>query len=294
MSDPQCVLLHDVLYVGGRTRDRYKMFVSKIVTKPLVWDVCRTPTELYALTTYHSQLVLVGGATSSGQPSNMLWTLSSDSEMNWQSSIKDMPTKRWGASAMNTETPEYLVVAGGVGVSHTALKTVEVFTGKEWCTIEHLLKPCYYLKSTKHEGKYFLCGGDHQGSDVYSCDHRLLLESCEQSGISDSLWSPFQGPLRWSSPASFGQHLISIGGGDTTHYSDNISVLYPHNQSWVHVGKLPFALHSAASIVLPTGELVVIGGETRLTNSSDAGIQSFSARVFKATLKGKGDDVTDQ
>ena len=288
MDNPQCVLLHDVLYVGGgyippAPGDDSKLFMSNTVNKHLVWDVCDTPTARYALTTYHSQLVLVGGRKpSTHEPSNVLWTRSSDAGMDWQPSIQEMPTKRFGAAAMNTGTPEYLVVAGGVGVGAYALDTVEVFTGKEWCTVEPLPQGCCYHKCPLHGGKYYLFGGYPQNI-AYCCDIKSILKSCEQSGINKApfpVWSQFEFPLEYSSLASFGQQLISIAGITNDSYrSPDIFSLSPPSQSWVHVGKLPIALDSAASIVLPTGGLVVIGG--------DPGGESYSARVFKATLRGE-------
>ena len=47
---------------------------------------------------------------------------------------------------------------------------------------------------------------------------------------------------------------------------------------WVHVGKVPEALNSAGSIVLPTGDLLVIGGWIGV---------DYSARVFKASFTGE-------
>ena len=86
-------------------------------------------------------------------------------------------------------------------------------------------------------------------------------------------------PNDYSSAASFGGSLVSIGGitsgGD---YSADFVALSPLNQVWVHVGKVPDALWAAGSIVLPTGDLVVIGG----------GIgRQRSAMVFKASLTGE-------
>ena len=279
MSHLQCVLLHDVLYVGGGyipLEDSTKLFMSNIVSERLVWDVCRTPTECYALTTYHSQLVLVGGRKPSiCKQSNMLWTLSSDAEMNWQPSIQEMPTKRYGASAMNTGTPEYLVVAGGVGDSGYLLDTVEVFTGKEWCTIEPLPRRCSHLRCTLHEEKYYLFGGYSCGEAMYSCDIKLLLKLCEKSSVNTMpfpLWN--KSYLDFPILASFGQHLVSIKGNNYSRHA--IVALSPLSQSWVHVGKLPIALDSVASIVLPTGELIVIGSTQK----------SF---IDTATIRGEGD-----
>ena len=264
-------------------RDNSKLFMTNTVNKRLVWDVCRTPTERYALTTYHSQLVLVGGRDPfTREPSNMLWTLSSDAGMNWQPSIQEMPTKRWGASAMNTGTPEYLVVAGGKECSVYELDTVEVFTGKEWCTVDPLPQNCCYHKCILHGGKYYLCGGYPQNI-AYCCDIKSILKSCDQSGINKAfVWSQFEFPLKYSGLASFGQQLISIGGITNDSYrSPDIFALSPLSQSWIHVGKLPIELDSAASIVLPTGELVVIGGHL-------GGESYYSASVYKATLRGEG------
>ena len=277
ISDPQCVLLHDVLYVGGGA----KLFMSNTVTKRLVWDVCHTPIKRYALTTYHSQLVLVGGMEPyTGEISNMLWTLSSDSGMNWQPSIQEMPTKRWAASAMNTGTPEYLVVAGGKGDDDSELDTVEVFTGKVWITIEPLPKPCYYLKWALHKGRYYLFSGYLQGTAMYSCDVKLLIKSCGVNMRPFHLWRQSQVPLEYCSIASFGQHLISIGGIDPKFMSHKSPLIFALSTwSWVQVGKFPIPLDSATSIVLPTGELVVIGGDT--------GGLSYSPRMFKAKLTGE-------
>ena len=255
--------------------------MSNTVNKRLVWDVCRTPTEFYALTTYHSQLVLVGGRDR--EPSHMLWTLSSDTGMNWQPSIiQEMPTKRYAASAMNIGTPEYLVVAGGKGIDGYELDTVEVFTGKEWCTVEPLPQNCCYHKCTLHKGKYLF--GGYPQSIAYWCDIKSILKSCEQSGINKApvyVWSQFEFPLEHSSLASFGQHFISIAGITNYDYrSSDVFAVSPLSQSWIHVGNLSIALYRAASIVLPTGELVVIGGNT--------GGVSYSASVFKSTLRGEG------
>ena len=187
---------------------------------------------------------------------------------------------------MNIGTPEYLVVAGGKGVGGYgySLDTVEVFTGKEWCTVDPLPQNCCYHKCALHGGKYYLCGGYPQNI-AYCCDIKSILKSCEQSSINKApfpVWSQFEFPLEHSSLASFGQQLISIGGITNDRYrsiSPYIFAFSSPSQSWVHVGKLPIALDRAASIILPKGELVVIGGDT---------IASYSASVFKATLRGEG------
>ena len=59
--------------------------------------------------------------------------------------------------------------------------------------------------------------------------------------------------------------------------SDAIHAFIPDTQSWLHVANLPRPMHSASSLVLPSGDLVVINNEVR----------QHSISVFKASLKGK-------
>ena len=277
---PEVVLLHDVLYVGGSflpTSDKAKLFMCKTVTERFVWDVVSTPASHYSLTTYHSQLVLVGGMEILyGYPSDMLWTLSNDAGLQWQLSIQEMPTERWSASAVNTGTPEYIVVAGGIGTNFCNMDTVEVFTGEQWCTVEPLPLADDYLRWSSHEGVFYLRCGSDNGCTVFSFDLKLLLKSCEQSDdeIPLPLWTEFQSPLTLSSLTYFGKHLISFGVYSDDEFSPDIVALSPYSQSWVHVGELPSALEDVASVILPTGELFVIG--VRPT------------RVFKTTLRGEG------
>ena len=71
-----------------------------------------------------------------------------------------------------------------------------------------------------------------------------------------------------------------IGGIDPKFMSHKSPIIFALSTwSWVQVGKFPIALDSVTSIVLPTGELVVIGGDT--------GGLSYSPRMFKAKLTGE-------
>lgn len=95
--------------------------------------------------------------------------------------------------------------------------------------------------------------------------------------------SPLLDSLCLSSSASFGQYLILIGGrisisevGSTA--CRDIFAHSSHGEEWVHVGSAPVALSSATSIVLPTGDMLVIGG--------DIG-ESSSGRIFKASFRGE-------
>jgi hypothetical protein len=82
------------------------------------------------LSTYHSQLVLVGGQLN-GCPTNKVWV--SDDGYSWNTSLPSMPTAREFPIVVNTGTPEYLLVAGGypcdqeLEVVDSAFFTMQIF-----------------------------------------------------------------------------------------------------------------------------------------------------------------------
>ena len=61
--------------------------------------------------------------------------------------------------------------------------------------------------------------------------------------------------------------------------SDAIHAFIPDTLSWLHVADLPEPMHSASSLVLPSGDLVVVQN----------GKWQPSISMFKASLKGKCD-----
>ncbi len=71
--EPQCVLLHDNLYIGDRlggTSVLYKCSAAELGS----WvEISTPPTKSYGLSTYHSLLVLVGGEYSDGTCTDEVW-----------------------------------------------------------------------------------------------------------------------------------------------------------------------------------------------------------------------------
>jgi hypothetical protein len=77
MMDPQCVLLNDKLYVGGASdmllmpEGMYVLYVTS--TDLDSWSTLVTPVGYYGLSTYDSQLVLIGGRDGKSWVSDRLW-----------------------------------------------------------------------------------------------------------------------------------------------------------------------------------------------------------------------------
>ena len=106
MLNAQAVCMRDKLYVGGgvavgSNRDAARLYIYTPTTD--TWNHIDTPVYQFALITYHSQLVLVGGLEyvgewNGGPVTNKLWILTKNDQ--WRETLPPMTTKRWRASAV--------------------------------------------------------------------------------------------------------------------------------------------------------------------------------------------------
>jgi hypothetical protein len=282
MTHAQAVWLGDKLYVGGgwipgNRRDAARLCIHTPTTD--TWSHIDTPACYFALVTYHSQLVLVGGREFFGEwrdgpVTNKLWTLTGQDH--WRETLPPMTTKRQNTSAV--EFADNILVAGGVD-DKRSIDIVEVYNGHHWAEAQRLPKPCYGMKSTVLNGHWYLMGGRGQGEEVYYASLDSLVASCRPSEkLLPSVWKRLPDvPHGRSSTAVFGNRLIAVGGGFPP--SSSIHAYFPHTQSWVHVGDMPDELDSTCTAVLPTGDLMVIGGD------SDKSMESC---VHKASLNFNG------
>lgn len=287
MSNAQCVLLNNHLYVGGgeitssdlNEDDHAQLFMSS--TDLNAWSEVTTPCYWYGLSTYHSQIVLVGGKeTSTDLVTNKIWTLCGDT---WHSSLPPMPTARHSPTAV-TITQDLLVVAGGRAVDRHHLDTVEVLTDQHWSIAQPLPGVSCGMSSTLHNGKLYLAGGHPQEKAVYCCAVKSLVDSCTHPDDKlVPLWSlPAELPLLYTNVASYCNLLFGIGGRDNffqIHSSSKIHAYSPLTRTWVHVGDMPVESEELAVIILPNNDFAIFGGEL-----SDG---EYSDGVFRASLRSK-------
>jgi hypothetical protein len=287
MGDAQAVWLGDKLYVGGgwisgSVRDRARLYIHTPTTD--TWSHIDTPVYYFALITYHSQLVLVGGREFVGEGrdgpvTNKLWTLTEHDQ--WRETLPPMTTKRHSASVV--EFADNILVASGVDNKMRNIDIVEVYNGHHWSEAQYLPKPCRNMKSTVLNRHWYLMGGEGQGREVYYASLDSLVASCRPSEKPlPSVWKRLPDvPHVLSSTAVFGNRLIAVGGGRfLSSPTSSIHAYSPHTQSWIHVGDMPVELISTCTAVLPTGDLMVIGGSS---------IDMFKETcVHKASLKFNG------
>ena len=264
MLNAQPVWLGDKLYVGGgittgtlSIRDMARLYIYTPTTD--TWSHIKTPVYYFALITYHSQLVLVGGEEFAsdgrvGPVTSKLWTLTEHDQ--WRETLPPMTTKRYNVSAV--EFADNILVAGGQDDKLRSICIVEVYNGHHWAEAQCLPKPCYFMKSTVLNGHWYLMGGWGQGKEVYYASLNSLIVSRRSKPL-PSVWKRLPDvPHDHSSTAVFGNRLIAVGGGYSS--SSSIYAYSPLTKYWVHVGDMPVELRSTCTAVLPTGELMVIGG----------------------------------
>ena len=266
MDNAQAVWLGDKLYVGGGVtsgtiRDFARLYIYTPTTD--TWSEINTPVYYFALSTYYSQLVLVGGREYVGErrdrpATNKLWTLTGHDQ--WRETLPPMTTKRFSASAV--EFAGKIIVTGGADDKVRNIDIVEVYNGHHWTKVQYLPKPSCFMKSTVLNGHWYLMGGVGQRKEVYYASLDSLVASCQPSEKPlTSVWKRLPDVLHIrSSTAVFGNRLIAVGGGGYPSPSSSIHAYSPHTQPWLHVGDVPVELHSTCTAVLPTGELMVIGG----------------------------------
>ena len=243
------VVLDDKLYLGVTCNGKDGRLAGMVVEfSPDLgaWKVLPLPPALYfGLSTYHSQLVLVGGWLNE-KLTNKLWVYDNDT---WHCSLPPMPTGRSMPTVVNTGTPKYLVVAGGCQYAQP-IEVVEVLMEGQWVSCAPLYsKPRY---GSIHNGNlYFSC---ERNSVVY-CQLESLVKACVQpDGVSDSgkLWNRLPVPDAYNVVA-YGKFLICLTR------SGDLHALSPDNESWVHVGRVRLDTGKFCRLItLCTGELAAL------------------------------------
>ena len=175
-----------------------------------------------------------------------------------------MPTKRWKSAAVCTEL--YIVVAGGKKTT-LQLNTVEVMDiqNVEWSTVASLPHP-YSEASAAICGDviYMLGGFDDAGKtkSVLACSLTELLQCRNRL---TNVWSRVADvPTTRSTCAAVNGHLLAIGGMDAQ--NRKASAIYEYNTatgSWDLISNMPTPQYNRLVAVLPTNEMIVVGGCTR-------------------------------
>ncbi len=272
MINAQLVYINETLYVGGGTTskpDLLRADVRLYSFKPGVdstWTVIDTPTYYYSLVIHDSKLLLVGGREyTTRETTNRVFTMR---DGHFVALLPRMKEKRESPSTVSSGSHSALVVAGGWTISGD-LSSVEVFKDGQWTTAPSLPVAASNMKPAFHGDQWYLI---QSNKNVLRVSLQSLI-----SGTDQSPWKMLpDAPNDFSAAAFFGGYLLSIGGGNYHNLTTTVHAFSSRTQSWEHAADQPVPLIKSSAVMLPTGELMVIGRKRANHNT----------KVFRAILKG--------
>ena len=234
-----------------------------------------TPTFWYGLTIYDDHPVLVGGMEyPSHRLTNKIWLLQSlgeDGREEWkEDAIPPMPSRRHSVSAVGYD--KLLLVAGGQDENYQPIDIVELYQLGQWRSTTPLPRPCSDMSSTVMGSHVVFAGGQGQGNEVYHCSVDTIKPMTLQwERLADA-------PLEYSSIITLNGVLLAVGGHTGSSKSAAMFGFLAHTRSWHHFFDLPLPLSSTSTAVIPTGQIVAVGGEIDLL---------YSSKVFSLYIKSK-------
>ena len=189
----------------------------------------------------------------------------------WSDVFLPMPTKRICTTAVTSK--EHLIVAGGAtGPDCTDnVNTVEVMDTKTlaWSTVASLPRPYSWATATICVDHLYMLGGyDDKGKtkSVLTCSLTELLQSS-----SSSVWHRVADvPAYLSTCAAVNGQLLAVGGCDEDCKATAAVHKYnPTTNSWDRISKMPTARYRYLVAVLPTNEMMVVGGQISPSKITD-------------------------
>ncbi len=277
MFGAQVVVIDGIIYVGGGACSsvaercmvcRYHPGEDKWATLP------PSPVKYFGVGQVSGRLVLVGGwVVSTGKVTGHVQAFVKESQQ-WEKSIPAMPTARRSPSVVSHST--VLVVCGGRDDSDIPVPTVELYCGEasQWYQCPPLPFPRSWMPSVTIRDTLFLVGGFSGRTGVsaeksiHSASLTALIDRAlhhsNGSTSAESLWTALEDvPYYYTTVASIGGCLLAVGGADNPRggeVSDSIRTYLPTSSTWIQTGELPLPLSLTTAVLLPTNELLIIGG----------------------------------
>ena len=231
------------------------------------------PHREFSLAVIDGLLTSVGGWNSRG-PTNTLLSLTGEGERKpWSKVFPPMPTQRYSAACITTE--KALVVAGGK--ADDDLVTVEVMdiNTKQWTTVCPLRQKHCSLSVIVCGDSLYLAGGligYSRSKSVFTCSlpdlwqPETLGSRIQRTLTRSNVWKEISSlPVTGSTLASFGGHLLAIGGiDDSGNPTTDVYRYDSHTDSWHVISQMKNKRSLCLAVTLPEDQLIVVGGWTRI------------------------------
>ena len=214
----------------------------------------------FTMTELTHQLVVVGGWDLTTRKITNKVSVWSPSQRSWTQPYPAMNTPR-RYPAVSTYH-QRLVVAGGIDDSGD-LVSVEILDTSvshcQWLSATGLPVSCRLMSAAITHGTLYLLGGT-LGKKVLS----VSLSALTQSTKPPAVWRTLpDAPLERSTAIAVRGSLLAVGGSHDRQRSSAIHVYDEEKNAWNKVGDLPTERESCACCLLPSGEILVAGGEDR-------------------------------
>ena len=262
---PHCVVMESSVYVGGGVTlydDDDEHSVLKYDLDTDNWSrLPRYQYKWFAVSIINSRLTLVGGRVGDGKVTNQL-AVYEPSSQHWTYPYHPMPTPRHSPAVVMYDI--WLLVAGGCDASVTVLATVELLntSTNQWLAASSLPTPCSLMTSAIVDDHGYIVMNSKQVYRVSLPD--IVSQTVDQSTASKSpvLWRRLPDtPLSYSTAISLRGYLIAVGGYHDNRIRTDIHLYQPESEQWTKVGDLPNVRELCSCVVLPSGELLVAGGQ---------------------------------
>ena len=212
--------------------------------------------QRFAMAVINDELTTIGGRDHQGA-ANTLLSLSGSS---WEEVLPPMPTKRVLPAAANI--PTHLVVAGGSQSTYgqDPVATVEILNTEtlQWSTASSLPERVASPPMTTCGGCIYLA---NKGNKVFSCHVEDLKSTISSDG--GSVWTRLANvpAPRKSRLATLRGRVLAIGGSDSGDNPTGAIHCYDVvTNSWSVIDEMPTPRSWALTAVLPSNELLVVGG----------------------------------
>ena len=283
---PNAIVDGDMVYL--RTGGTRKIYTYKSTDE--TWNqLPECKTQYCSLAVVNNLLTTIGGRNSGDKVTNQLFSLTGEGRGTWREVFQSMPTKRSSSVAMCTG--QALIVAGGVDQDLQTLRTVEAMDidTKEWSPAADLPDPLYRASITLCQDCIYIIGGfsgSKSTTSVYTITltnlflprrSRSLGERLAQSLSAltrlarSNVWNKVADlPVTLSTCVTLHGRLLAIGGCDfkNTPTSD-VHIYHPTSNPWEVISKMNISRDYCFAAVLPSNKLMVVGGRTTSSFSSE-------------------------
>ena len=231
------------------------------------------PNKAFSLAVIDGLLTSVGGYDSRYKDTNTLLSLTGEGERKqWSEVFPPMPTPRYHTACITTE--KALVVAGGEAKGYLATVEVMDINTKQWTTVCPLPQELRSLSAIVFGDSLYLAGGITRGSvstSVFTCSlpdlwqPETLGSRIRRTFTRSNVWKEISSlPVTHSTLASFGGHLLAIGGDDSGNPTTDIYRYDSHTDSWHVISQMKNKRSQCLAVTLPEDQLIVVGGQTEM------------------------------